>query len=753
MNLSVWCSRVIKWAFYALFVLIPVILTPWNYELFEYNKMMVTYGLTVIIMSAWIIKMIHDKAIRITKTPLDIPIALFTVSQLVSTIFSMDPHVSWNGYYSRFNGGMWSVISYVLLYYAFVSNFIAPSNQSSQPMESGILNHESRKKNKKITQTIQPNHNSVFSIQNSILILLKVALSTATIVSLYGFAERLGIDKDLWVQDVQNRVFSSMGQPNWLAAYLVALLPLAMGFLLRTQNSELSTQRGKKALYWSLSSVFWVLVSILFFMVLLFTRSRSGLVGFAVADCLLWLMVFFKFKDRRSVTLPIAGILHGIFAVIIFFNGSQIPQLDKYVTLSGIKTLVANTTTQSATPPASTPIPAGPVLETGGTESGTIRRYVWQGAIKAWQSSTKTFLIGTGTETFAFAFYQFRPEGHNNTSEWDFLYNKAHNEYLNYLATTGTFGLVSYVLVIGTFITWFIKIQISKLKAQKEHLDSEFPSVELALFAGWVSILITNFFGFSVVVLQLFLFLFPAILFVLHDRHAQFEKKMTFRYPNLMTMTTAAVALVLLTVIILHWQADTLFASSYRLARSGQYAQALPLMEQALRLNGAEPVYHDEISTTLAALAMSAAEQKDATAAGEIARRSLTESDKAINTSPKNVNFWKTRTKIYYSLASLDPAMNEAAIGALEKARELSPNDPKIYYNLAILHGRMDRGDEAITLLQKSKALKPDYHDAYYALYVFYSDMKKPDMGRAVLQEYLDTIDAKDQQFTEILGK
>jgi putative inorganic carbon (hco3(-)) transporter len=738
MDLTKWCTRIITWGFYLLFILVPIILTPWNYELFEYNKMILTYALTVIIISAWVVKMMQDKEIRIAKTPLDIPIALFVVSQLVSTIFSMDPHVSWNGYYSRFNGGMWSVISYVLLYYAFVSNFVSPSNQSSQSLESGIVNSESGKKNKKKILETKPSPNSVFSIHNSVIILLKIALSTATIVSLYGVAERLGIDKHLWVQDVQNRVFSSMGQPNWLAAYLVALLPVSMAFALKHQIIN-----SKKQLLGSIGFVFWNLLSVLFFLVLLFTRSRSGLVGFAIADCIFWLILTLKTQNKQALILPV-GIIHAVFALIIFFNGSGINQIDQYLTLEGIKTMAnKKVATQSVIPQAEKP--TGPALETGGTESGTIRKYVWQGAITAWQSTTKTFLIGTGTETFAFAFYQYRPVGHNLTSEWDFLYNKAHNEYLNYLATTGIFGLVSYMLLIGVCMVWFIKSQ----------WHSSPDAVALALFAGWLSILITNFFGFSVVVIQLFFFLFPAMLFVINGNSldAKLRKTISLKHPNLVAMGITTGMCILLTIIALHWQADTLYATSYRLSRVGQYARALPLMNSALRLNPGEPMYHDEIATTLAALAMASAEQKDATAASALAKQSLTESDIAITTSPKNVNFWKTRTKIYYSLASYDPTMNEAAIGALEKARELSPNDPKIYYNLAILNGRVDKSQEAIPLLLKAKELKADYHDAYYALYVFYTDMKKPDLARAVLEEYIQTIDPADIQFTEILGK
>src|SRR5258706_8662723 len=98
MNVIAWCNRIIRGSFYLLFILVPLILTPWNYELFEFNKMLITYGLTAIIMGAWIIKMMANRQIRIARTPLDLPIALFVISQLVSSLFSIDPHVSWFGY-------------------------------------------------------------------------------------------------------------------------------------------------------------------------------------------------------------------------------------------------------------------------------------------------------------------------------------------------------------------------------------------------------------------------------------------------------------------------------------------------------------------------------------------------------------------------------------------------------------------------------------------------------------------------------
>ncbi len=117
------CQKVIERTFLILLFLVPLILTPWNSELFEFNKMLLTYFLTAIIAAAWLLKMILGKQIIWRKTFLDIPLLFFLFSQLISTIFSLDRHTSIWGYYSRFNGGLLSLVSYCLLFWAFVANF------------------------------------------------------------------------------------------------------------------------------------------------------------------------------------------------------------------------------------------------------------------------------------------------------------------------------------------------------------------------------------------------------------------------------------------------------------------------------------------------------------------------------------------------------------------------------------------------------------------------------------------------------
>jgi putative inorganic carbon (hco3(-)) transporter len=717
MKLVSWCNRVIFISFLFLFALVPIILTPWNYELFEFNKMIVTYFFTILIAGAWGVKMAAGKEVKIRKTPFDIPILLFVASQIVSALFSMDPHVSWFGYYSRFNGGVLSIISYVVLFYAFISNWQDIAEQSN-------------------------------SKEKPTRLFLATLFGTSIIVSVYGILERLGIDKHLWVQDVQSRVFSTLGQPNWLAAYLVALLPVSLGAAVQ------SMRKDKKKWQFTATTFFLLFITVLYYVTLLFTRSRSGLAGLGIAIAIFVTGLCIT-KQIQKTTMTVLAVVAVFLVGITFFNGSNISQIDNLFSYQALKAKLAPTKQQEQ--PAQTAASSGTtLLEFGGTESGTIRKYVWQAALTGWKATPKNLLIGTGTETFAFAFFEYKPKAHNLTSEWDFLYNKAHNEYLNYLTTTGIFGIGTYLAFLGLICLWYVLLLKNETNAKDESDEKRFTAISpvgIGLFAGWISILVTNFFGFSVVVVQLFLFLFPALLVVMRKHDSKNITISLAKFPRgiaISFLTLSSVITVIgLAWVVTYWIADSYYATGYRSSRSGQLAESYKSLAQAVILRPGEPAYYDELSVVLSGLSLASIQIGNATSAANFAQQSIAASDKALTISPNNVNFWKSRTKIYYGFSTLDPKFTQAAISSLEKASELSPVDPKITYNLAVLYGRLGQNEKAIDLLRKTIDMKPNYRDSYYALYVFYVEVKQPDMAKSVLEQYLKLVDPNDADFKD----
>ncbi len=699
-------NKIISYSFYALLFLAPIVFTQDTSELFEFNKLWLTFGLTTIIITSWIAKMILEGRVRIHRTPLDTPILLFLLSQLISTIISLDTHTSLWGYYSRFNGGLLSLITYVFLYYAFVSNI---------------------KKEK-------------------LLSYLYTLCLSGIVVALWGLPSHFGYDPTCWLfrgnLDVscwtvafqpKVRIFSTLGQPDWLSAYLAALIPLAIGLGLYFW------QQKKKIL-----SIIALVGSILFYVDFLFAKSRGGFVGLAISLVLFFAWYLWQEKKQISKLLSVPRklllnywyvlVLIGSIGIITFVIGTSFDQIDKYTLPNLIQKF--QTHSQSPAQKVSSPVSTASAISTGelgGTDSGKIRLYVWTGALKAWLHYP---IFGTGVETFAYAYYLFMPPAHNMTSEFGYLYNKAHNEYLNYLATTGIVGLGTYVVMIG----WFLWLAIRRFFKQKNDQRStlNYQYVIAGLITSYLGILIINFFGFSVVIINIFLFIFPAFVFVLQD---QLHEDNAFLLPKTVTSKSSIVnispiqwilsagvgciALYFLYVLIIFWNADKAYALGMNLVNAGDYQNAYQPLHQAVQLRPGEPTFQDELSLDDAVLAVALAQQsKSATGTPtQLAQEAISVSNDLTTTHPNVVTYWKTRVRIMYTLAQLNPQYLTDALSSIQKAQQLAPTDAKVSYNLGLVLGQTGHVQEAVNVLQNTIQLKKDYHDAYYALGIFYHSL------------------------------
>jgi len=364
--------------------------------------MILTYGLTIIIAMVWAWRMISEKRLIWKRTPFLWFLVAWLVSQVLSTIFSIDPHTSIFGYYSRFHGGLLSSVAYATLFMAAVSNF----DRSD----------------------VKP--------------LLKSLLFGSLGVVLYAVPEHFGVSPscvlingqfttECWATNTNPhaRIFGTFGQPNWLAAYLIMTIPLALAWL--TETWKKITQKIQTSWLPLGMAGITLLLSVL---AVLYTGSRSGWLGLGLALAILfigWLFILIRQHFNQTELLPhalrplarhwTAVPLWLLVGIGLIFGIVGTPYTPSFKQL-----LARSTTTPVSLPPtpAATPPATGTVLENGGTDSGKIRAIVWRGALKVWERYP---LLGSGVETFAYSYYRDRPVEHNLVSEWDFLYNKAHN--------------------------------------------------------------------------------------------------------------------------------------------------------------------------------------------------------------------------------------------------------------------------------------------------------------------------------------
>ncbi|MCL4419974.1 O-antigen ligase family protein [Patescibacteria group bacterium] len=475
----------------------------------------------------------------------------------------------------------------------------------------------------------------------------------------------------------------------------------------------------------------YTLVVIVSYLAFDLTYSRGGTIGLLAGLAVFFL--FIRLKNIISNWRWLAAILAAVLLINVFFSNAFLARPVKIEQLNTDGTGIEN------------------------TDSGQNRLVVWQGALEIAKHYP---VFGSGVETFAYSYYQFRPKEHNLLSEWDVLFNKAHNEFLNYLATTGIVGFLSYLLLIFSFCWITIKYlirdsseslfkhlsNVAKLSPKPKHNSLKVPQQEsntqrllvIALLSGYVSYHIQNIFGFSVVPIALFFYLFPAFVIIIleYKKDQNFQQQVSLNFlkklpiPLSITKISIEAVIVIATIYFLAsittlWQADVYFAKG---SRQQDYAS----LKKAADLNPDEPLYRSELSY-LAAVMVST--QKNEVQKSNFIKEAEVEGEKAIQMSPLNVNYWKNLMRIYYELSKSNILYLNKAVEATVRAVELAPTDARLHFNLAWLYEETKQIDKAIKTQEETIYLKPDYKEAYFALASLYEKQQNKDKAISLLQK------------------
>lgn len=691
MNSSRITEQIIEYTFYLLVFFVPIIFLPVTSELFEFNKMLLVYLGASLVFTAWLFKSVSDGFISLKRTPLDIPIVLFLLANIITTVFSIDTHTSIFGHYSRFHGGLLSTISYILLFYALVA----------------------------------------FFDKEKLIRLLKILLLSGAIVAIYALLQHptplfrnpdgsfRGIDAGYWKQDAQSRAFSTLGHPNWLAAFIAMIIPLAFAFLVIVKRT------------WE--KLLFTILLITYFLAFTFTYSRGGTVGLAITVFTLiagFIIAFRKqiikfilarnYLNLVKFLLPpkigffILVVLIGWAATVLFFGNAF---TTRGVNLNAI---FAENDTQ---------------LASAGSETGRIRLIIWRGAYDVFKSSP---IIGSGLETFAYSYYQFRPAEHNLTSEWTFLYNKAHNEFVNYLATTGIVGFATYLFFIITFI-YIVLVYLNQNTGNWKKIFI------ISASAGYTGYLAQNVFGFSVVAIALLFFLTPAFFFIFADQGSETKLPLNFLKSKLVLpakILTVLIGTLLIIGVSLMWLGDFFYN---RGISTSNLSQGYSNLKIAVNLRPDEPLYYANLGIATMYLATDL-ENKER-------ENKIAESFKYLNQatakSPKNISLWRIRLQAIYELATEDEKYIPQVINTAEIVGELAPTEAQIQYDLGSMYVFANDYKSAQNQLEKVVVLKFNYLDAWELLLQIDSALKDKESQNKHFKEFRKIFPekAKDKEF------
>jgi tetratricopeptide (TPR) repeat protein len=196
-------------------IIVPLFFNVYTSRVFEPDKISVLRSLVIFMTVAWLVKLLEGgwRAVReddgrstlssavqgaaqaglpswlgFLRVPMIVPILVYALAYLISSLFTITPDPTWFGSYQRLQG-TYSQYSYMML------GILVIANLRSRPQLERLVN---------------------FMILTSIP------------VTLYGFLQWAQLDPLPWAGDTSTRVASTMGNAIFVAAWLIMIVPLIL---------------------------------------------------------------------------------------------------------------------------------------------------------------------------------------------------------------------------------------------------------------------------------------------------------------------------------------------------------------------------------------------------------------------------------------------------------------------------------------------------------------------------------------------
>lgn len=497
--------------------------------------------------------------------------------------------------------------------------------------------------------------------------LLGVAAVGGLLVCVYAFLQRAGRDPVSW-QEEGARVFSFLGNPTYLAGYLVLLIPLMIA-------AGLPPSEGREAQggLWRrrVSSVFFLLVAGLMLLSLYLTVSLSPIIGLGLGAALALALGIVRnwgnFRTVHVVGFLLAGLIAAGLFVGVYYR-LPVTQQRRISTVLHLKDPYGEE--RSLLRQAGVDLfREHPVFGTG---YGTYRIYSLERLAPGWYAD-----LGGSTQKML-------------------VPNYAHNEYIQVLAGTGVIGGAIFFAMIG--LAYWVG-----LRAALRHVSPDWARLAVAVVAGMSAFLFQNFFGVTFRQPGTVTFFWLSLGFLTvagagvgtaegeqadpRVRQWHFKKRSAGAVASV-AVALACVVLLLGSVLLGQVRAGALVKRADSAAKRGRFDTAGMLAEQAIK---ADPY------SVLAYYV------------GAYAWGSLGDHEKSLEANKKALSLLPGNASVYYNIGVNYKELGrfEEAREAFERAIELMPTAERHQAAMAELLVEEGKMEEALSYAREAIRLSP----------------------------------------------
>ena len=709
-------KKISLWTIVVLVFLIPWVFSTDTEEYYEISKNIILLYAVSILSLLWIASIVISKKTAFLRTPIDLAIIFFFIASLISTIFSLSVDTSLWGYHMRINGGL---ISYILLFLLFY----------------GTINNIKDKQTVKFIITSITYSLGIFAL---FTVLKGINFFTPILSKL--------AETNSDMNYIINPLFTPAGNPNSLTALFLIGLPFSIFTLLnKKQNSTLGQVSGfiiSLILIWAIS-----------------ITSIANSIDFAkftnwlIALLLVVFGILFSLKTRKSNP---RGMIFNILLLIFLIFGFV---YSNNYSIRGSITPTLNFTRYYD-------IPAESSLE---VIKGTVNKY-----------SLKSIVTGTGLDTYAYIFPQFRPESQNIQPNWFENYTRSNTQIESIITSNGLIGLAAFLF----FSFSLIKFLVKKIIAQKVfNKSANLMALSLVSFIFVFSFFTTYHSSTFLIISWISIgLLFSLFSLYFKDANAEFvfdlkltgknSKKEKNIAPYLFGGSLLIITVTLLFFTTVNHRAEVFFSESLKLASDGNYDSAYDKLIQAINLNNQRDYYHKEVSTVgLSKLeALITTTQNSTTTLTDEDKQKLavtqqyletlinSEINKSIVLNSDSSDNWQRASVIYKRLTELSKGQKYGSetLQSIQQAISKNPNNPDNYLLLGFIYQYnsdeklRDLAEEAYT---KAYTLQPSYALSIIQLGQYLESTKQYDLALSLYKVSKEQIYKDESEFNKFLSE
>lgn len=355
-----------------LFVAVPAAFDPTSFDVFNITKYTLVVTGALVLVGLWVIYCLVERSRPLLRNGLHWPVLALAVWTVATTVTSINVRISMLGFYKSYDG-LFTALAVTAIFFVIVQ-FISASD-----------------------------------VRRALSVLY---LGGGGLTALYGFMQlhdrMIGGPTWDWIPwgDAtfkEASIWGSFGNPNHLAGFVVALVPIGIALFFTTKDIRL------RALIFG--------TGLALMLVLLHTSTRGAWLAAVVILILLVVVHMPEIKAHPRLSLTAAGIgATLIIGAVVALGAAGLLSRS----LSGI-------------------------FQFGGTSSVVLRAELWTSAL---DMGTDRPLVGSGPDTYRILFPAYQSSRFVDLYGPDQVANGPHNVFLNYLVTQGFPGLVAFVTVV-----------------------------------------------------------------------------------------------------------------------------------------------------------------------------------------------------------------------------------------------------------------------------------------------------------------